>query len=91
MIVNTDGDHQYPSSNIPAPTRPILEGTADIVVGGALVMIGFVTLLIGLVSDLTNFNRQLLETTLEKVRPMEATLRTRSSDAGSSGDDDLQE
>ena len=39
--------------------------------GGALVVIGFVTFLIGLVADLINFNRQLIEMTLEKVRRME--------------------
>ena len=34
-------------------------------------MIGFVTFLIGLVADLINFNRQLIEMTLEKMRRME--------------------
>ncbi len=38
--------------------------------GGALVVIGFVTFLIGLVADLINFNRRLIEMTLEKVRRM---------------------
>ncbi len=38
---------------------------------GALVVIGFVTFLIGLVADLINFNRRLIEMTLEKVRRME--------------------
>jgi glycosyltransferase involved in cell wall biosynthesis len=33
IIVNTDGDHQYPGSNIPALVRPIVEGSADIVIG----------------------------------------------------------
>lgn len=33
VIVNTDGDHQYPGSEIPRLTQPILEGRADIVVG----------------------------------------------------------
>ena len=33
LIVNTDADHQYPGSAIPALVRPILEGRADLVVG----------------------------------------------------------
>jgi glycosyltransferase involved in cell wall biosynthesis len=33
VIVNTDGDHQYPGSFIPALVRPILEGRADMVIG----------------------------------------------------------
>lgn len=43
----------------------------SLVLGGVLVVIGFMTLLIGLVADLVNFNRQLLEITLEKVRRLE--------------------
>jgi len=33
IIVNTDGDNQYPGKEIPALCRPILDGTADIVIG----------------------------------------------------------
>ncbi len=33
IVVNTDGDNQYPSHLIPALVRPILEGRADIVIG----------------------------------------------------------
>ncbi len=33
IIVNTDGDHQYPGSAIPDLVAPILENRADIVVG----------------------------------------------------------
>lgn len=33
IIVNTDGDHQYPGYHIPALIRPIIEGRADVVVG----------------------------------------------------------
>ena len=43
----------------------------SLVLGGVLVIIGFVTLMIGLLSDLINFNRQLLEMTLERVRRLE--------------------
>jgi glycosyltransferase involved in cell wall biosynthesis len=43
----------------------------SLVLGGALVIIAFMILLIGLVADLINFNRQLIEITLEKVRRLE--------------------
>ena len=33
IIVNTDGDHQYPGDQIPQLITPILEGRADIVIG----------------------------------------------------------
>jgi len=33
IIVNTDGDNQYDSSDIPKIIRPILDGKADIVIG----------------------------------------------------------
>lgn len=33
IIVNTDGDNQYPQADIPKLTEPILNGTADIVIG----------------------------------------------------------
>lgn len=33
VIVNTDGDNQYPQADIPKLTRPILDGKADIVIG----------------------------------------------------------
>ncbi len=33
IIVNTDGDNQYPSQEIPALVRPILEGQAEMVIG----------------------------------------------------------
>ncbi|MGD8859771.1 MAG: glycosyltransferase family 2 protein [Myxococcales bacterium] len=33
VIVNTDGDHQYPGQSIPELVRPILEGEADLVIG----------------------------------------------------------
>ena len=46
----------------------------SLVLGGVLVVIGLTTLLIGLLADLINFNRQLLETTLEKVRRLELML-----------------
>lgn len=33
IIVNTDGDHQYPGTEIPRLIEPILSGKADIVIG----------------------------------------------------------
>jgi glycosyltransferase involved in cell wall biosynthesis len=33
ILVNTDGDNQYPSTLIPELVKPIIEGTADIVIG----------------------------------------------------------
>jgi glycosyltransferase involved in cell wall biosynthesis len=33
VIVNTDGDNQYPQADIPKLTAPILDGTVDIVIG----------------------------------------------------------
>ena len=50
------------------------DGTGHIqslVLGGVLVVVGFVTLMIGIVADLINFNRHLIEITLEKVRRLE--------------------
>jgi glycosyltransferase involved in cell wall biosynthesis len=43
----------------------------SLVLGGVLVTLGCVTLLVGLVADLINFNRQLIEMTLESVRRLE--------------------
>lgn len=43
----------------------------SLVLGGAFLVIGFVTFLIGLVADLINYNRQLIEMTLERVRRLE--------------------
>lgn len=51
----------------------------SLVLGGVLVIIGFVTLMIGLLSDLINFNRQLLEMTLERVRRLELEGRRETS------------
>jgi hypothetical protein len=33
IIINTDGDHQYPGRYVPDLVRPILEGRAEVVVG----------------------------------------------------------
>ena len=43
----------------------------SLVLGSVLLLMGFLTLMIGLVADLISFNRQLLETALEKIRRLE--------------------
>ena len=43
----------------------------SLVIGGALLTLGFVAYLFGIVADVVNFNRQLIEVTLEKVRRLE--------------------
>lgn len=48
--------------------------TQSLVLGGVLIVMGFAALLIGLVADLINFNRRLIETTLEKVSRIEHRL-----------------
>jgi glycosyltransferase involved in cell wall biosynthesis len=50
----------------------------SLVLGGVLVIIAVLTFLIGLVADLIGFNRQLLETTLEKVRALELRLEAQA-------------
>jgi hypothetical protein len=47
----------------------------SLILGGVLVILGCVTLLVGLVADLINFNRQLIEMTLHKVRELERAAR----------------
>lgn len=53
-----------------------LQGQGDghiqsLIIGGVLLVVGFMTFLIGLLADLINFNRQLVEMTLERVRRLE--------------------
>jgi glycosyltransferase involved in cell wall biosynthesis len=43
----------------------------SLVLGGVFIILGFISFLIALLADLINFNRQLIEQTLEKVRRME--------------------
>jgi len=64
----------------------------SLVLGGTLVIIGFLALLIGLVADLINFNRQLIEISLEKIRRLELgefSGESRSADSTASGEPDL--
>ena len=46
----------------------------SLVLGGAFMLMGFVAFLVGLIADLINFNRQLLEMTLERVRRLELEM-----------------
>ncbi len=43
----------------------------SLMLGSVLVMMAFIAWMVGLVADLMNFNRQLIEITLEKVRALE--------------------
>ncbi len=53
----------------------------SLILGGVLLIIGFITFLIGLVADLINFNRQLLELTLERVRRIELGEKRHKNDS----------
>jgi len=57
----------------------------SLVLGGVLVVIAVITFLFGLVADLIGFNRQLLETTLEKVRALELKLEAEQRPSAASG------
>lgn len=54
----------------------------SLVIGGTFLVIGFITFLIGLVADLINFNRQLIEMTLERVRRLELGEDAGNGDGG---------
>ncbi len=49
----------------------------SLVLGGAFLMMGFVAVLVGVVADLINFNRRLVELTLQKVRDLELDAQRR--------------
>jgi glycosyltransferase involved in cell wall biosynthesis len=57
----------------------------SLILGGVLVVLGCVTLLVGLVADLINFNRRLIELTLEKVRRLETRHSLEESSARRTG------
>ena len=50
----------------------------SLILGGVFTMLGFVTFLIAILADLMNFNRQLIEQTLEKVRRIELHIEQQS-------------
>ncbi|GAB2689305.1 glycosyltransferase family 2 protein [Aliiglaciecola sp. 3_MG-2023] len=52
----------------------------SLILGGALTILGFITFLIALLADLINFNRQLVEQTLEKVRRLELEIKDQTKD-----------
>ena len=43
----------------------------SLILGGILLLMGFVTMLVALLADLINFNRRLIESTLQKIRALE--------------------
>jgi hypothetical protein len=43
----------------------------SLILGGVFLLMGFITFVMAILADLLNFNRQLLEATLEKVRRIE--------------------
>ena len=57
----------------------------SLILGGVLVLMGFLALLFALVADLVNFNRRLIETTLQKVRRLEGELEARQVDDPETG------
>ncbi len=73
----------------------VVEGGAghvqSLILGGAFLIMGFVTMLFALVADLINFNRRLIETTLQKVRALELEGEAAGEDSSESGVEPLQE
>ena len=51
----------------------------SLILGGTFIVLGFVSFLIALLADLMNFNRQLIEQTLEKVRRIELAQNEKNS------------
>jgi glycosyltransferase involved in cell wall biosynthesis len=51
----------------------------SLVIGGAMLVMGFTAYLISLIADIVNFNRQLIEETLQRVTTIELILDTQSS------------
>ena len=51
----------------------------SLVLGGVLVMIGIMICVAGIIADLIGFNRQLIESTLEKVRAIELSIENGSA------------
>jgi glycosyltransferase involved in cell wall biosynthesis len=43
----------------------------SLVIGGVFLVLGFIAYMFGIIADIVNFNRQLIEITLEKVRRLE--------------------
>ncbi len=54
----------------------------SLVLGGSFLMMGFVAILVGVVADLINFNRRLVELTLQKVRDLELDIKREPESEG---------
>ncbi|MDD5578648.1 MAG: glycosyltransferase family 2 protein [Methylobacter sp.] len=54
----------------------------SLLLGSALLLMGFITFITALLADLINFNRQLLEMTLEQVRKMELEYHLEKKNPG---------
>lgn len=52
----------------------------SLILGGTFTILGFIAFLMGILADLQNFNRQLIEQTLEKVRRIELETRVDTED-----------
>ena len=52
----------------------------SLILGGVLTVLGFISFLIALLADLMNFNRQLIEQTLEKVRRIELKINEQGTE-----------
>ncbi|MCZ6861405.1 MAG: glycosyltransferase family 2 protein [Alphaproteobacteria bacterium] len=51
----------------------------SLILGGVLVLMGFVAFLFAILADLVNFNRRLVESTLQKVRRLEIELKSQQA------------
>jgi len=54
----------------------------SLIIGSAILTVGAIIVALGLLADLLSHNRQLIETSLEKIRAIEATLQTKSEQSG---------
>ena len=60
------------------------------ILGGVLTVLGIITFLIAILADLINFNRQLIEQTLEKVRRMELQMLDEKKERESARNDTVE-
>lgn len=62
----------------------------SLILGGVLTLLGIITFLIAILADLINFNRQLIEQTLEKVRRMELQMLDEKKERESARNDTIE-
>ncbi|QDG39187.1 glycosyltransferase family 2 protein [Alteromonas mediterranea] len=62
----------------------------SLILGGVLTVLGIITFLIAILADLINFNRQLIEQTLEKVRRMELQMLDEKKERESARNDSVK-